>query len=68
VTSCGACLRWRRLKPPKKAPPGWFSRFGFCRWPGTKPAPYWHAENPDGLLVIPDGRDVGCPAFKPRRS
>jgi hypothetical protein len=71
VAGCGSCLRFRRRQPPANmsgvARLRWKSRYGFCHWPGMKPAPYWHAEHPGGELMVADCHGKACPAFKERK-
>lgn len=63
---CGGCIRWRRRQPGPRDSWRW-SGFGHCRWPGTKPEPYWRAEHPGGELMVHQTHGAACPAFRPRK-
>lgn len=66
--ACGACIRWRRLQRPRLAPRNWSTRYGFCRWPGFGPKPYWQAKHPEGELLVADRHGEACPAFKAKKA
>lgn len=65
--TCGTCIRWAKRPRPRLAAPNWATRYGFCRWPGIGPEPYWRAEHPEGYLMLPDVAGAGCPAFRERK-
>lgn len=58
--SCAGCLRWSRR-------PVYGTRYGFCRWPGLKPAPYWYVERPEAVLMTADIHGEDCAAFREKR-
>ena len=65
--SCLTCIRWARRQRPRNAPPSWRSLFGFCRWPGLGPKPYWHEAHPTGDLMVHETHGEGCLAYKARK-
>lgn len=56
---CGDCVRWR---------PVLRGTFGFCRWPGLKPEPYWRAAHPNGDLMTHQSHGENCAALRARRT
>lgn len=58
--TCATCIRWQRRDKPG-------SRFGFCKWPGSGPRPYWHLERPEAVLMVHETHGAGCLAYLPKK-
>lgn len=70
--SCKTCVRWARRGGENRLVRrlgGWrhWSKFGFCRWPGFKPTPYWAAAHPTGDLMTHESHGAECAARRAKK-